>query len=63
LNSYTSQSAHARWLYMKRVLDLRHIEAFRALMLTGSGVGAARQTLTEAFANDLRAEIRAADQG
>ncbi len=29
-------------LYMKPVLNLRHIEAFRAVMLTGSVVGAAR---------------------
>jgi hypothetical protein len=48
---------------MKPVLDLGHIEAFRAVMLTGTVVGAARQTLAEVFANDLRAGIRAADQG
>ena len=63
LNSYPSQSAYAKLLYMKPVLNLRHIEAFRAVMVTGSVAGAARQTLAEAFANDLRAEIRAADQG
>jgi hypothetical protein len=45
------------------VLDLRHIDAFRAVMLTANVVGTARQTLKEAFANDLRAEIRAVDQG
>jgi hypothetical protein len=48
---------------MKPVLNLRDIEAFRVLMLTGRVAGAPRHALTEAFENDLRAEIRGADQG
>lgn len=42
LKIQSSQAAYAQMVYMKPSLNLRHLEAFRAVMVAGTVVGAAR---------------------